>query len=278
MWSYTDWILRPRTADELVFEQGGGLVHRQGPHQVDTVRLLGGGLLRSVRGTTGQWMPERQIPGFYTAYLEFEDGTPATITHNGYGYFLTAELYPWAPPMHRYQENDRIAFRKALRAGGRDEESEKAEFRLGGSRDKTLQTAPAELPPWTPFDMGMLVLSCERGDVRHSKYGLSIYGDDGLRELDLRPFARNDADFEGGVTVQALRELHESVVLGKPAYHSGEWGRATLEATLAIIDSAKERREIQLTRQVAMPVTYDEDFHVERAATNAARAGHETAV
>ena len=124
----------------------------------------------------------------------------------------------------------------------------------------------------------MLVLSCDRGDVRHSKYGLSIYGDDGQRELDLRPFARNEADFEGGVTVQALRELYDSVVLGKPAYHSGEWGRATLEATLAIIDSAKERREIQLTRQVAMPVTYDEDFHVERAPTSAAPAGHETAV
>ncbi len=269
MWSYTDWMLRPRTPDELVFEQGGGVVHRQGPHQVDTVRLLGGGLLRSVRGTTGQWMPERQIPGFYTAYLEFEDGTPATITHNGYGYFLTAELYPWAPPMHRYQESDRIAFRKALRSGARDEESEKAEFRLGGVRDKTLQTAPSEPPPWTPFDMGMLVLSCDRGDVRHSKYGISIYGDDGQRELDLRPFARNEADFEGGVTVAALQELYDAVVLEKPAYHSGEWGRATLEATLAIIDSARDRREIQLTRQVAMPATYDEDFHP---------AGQETAV
>src|SRR5258707_15225405 len=49
VWSYTDWILRPRTRDELVFEEGGGLVHRQGPHQIDTVRLLGGGKLRSVR-------------------------------------------------------------------------------------------------------------------------------------------------------------------------------------------------------------------------------------
>jgi len=54
MLSYTDWMLRPRTADELDFNQGGGVPFRQGPHQLDTVRLLGGGLLKSVRATVGQ--------------------------------------------------------------------------------------------------------------------------------------------------------------------------------------------------------------------------------
>jgi phthalate 4,5-cis-dihydrodiol dehydrogenase len=260
IWSFTDWVLRPRTADELVFEEGGGLVHRQAPHQIDILRLLGGGKLRSVRGTAGQWMRERPIPGFYTAYLEFEDGTPATIIHNGYGYFLTAELFPWAPPMHRYNDADRIAFRRAIRAGDRNEESEKAEYRIGGSKDKTLRDVPKEPPPWTPYSMGMVVLSCDRGDVRHSKYGLSIYGDDGREELDLRPVARPEVDFEGGVTLPALEELHAAVVLDQPVYHSGEWGRATLEATLAIIASTNERREIMLERQVAMPVAYDAQF------------------
>src|SRR6476620_8730873 len=68
--AYSDWMLRPRTADELDINQGGGIPYRQGPHQIDTVRVLGGGLLRSVRAMTGQWMPERNIPGYYTAYLE----------------------------------------------------------------------------------------------------------------------------------------------------------------------------------------------------------------
>jgi phthalate 4,5-cis-dihydrodiol dehydrogenase len=260
IWSYTDWILRPRTPDELVFEEGGGLVHRQAPHQIDIVRVLGGGKLRSVRGHAGQWMPERPIPGFYTAYLEFEDGTAATILHNGYGYFLTAEFFPWALEMHRYKDADRVAFRRALRAGKRDEESEKAEYRIGGSKDKTLREVPKEPPPWTPFSLGMVVLSCERGDVRHSKYGLSIYSDDGERELDLRPLARPEVDFEGGVTLPALEELHAAAVLGRPVYHSGEWGRATLEATIAIIESTRERREIICKQQVAMPDAYDEDF------------------
>jgi len=73
------------TPDELDPNQGGGIVFRQGPHQIDTLRLLGGGMLRSVRGMTGKWLDARPIPGYFTAYLEFEDGTPATIMHNGYG-------------------------------------------------------------------------------------------------------------------------------------------------------------------------------------------------
>ena len=53
IWSYSDWMLRPRTPDELDVNQGGGIPYRQGPHQIDTVRLLGGGMLRSVRAMVG---------------------------------------------------------------------------------------------------------------------------------------------------------------------------------------------------------------------------------
>ena len=56
IWSYTDWIFRPRMPQELDLSLGGGVVYRQGPHQVDTVRLMGGGLVRSVRAMTGQWV------------------------------------------------------------------------------------------------------------------------------------------------------------------------------------------------------------------------------
>lgn len=258
IWSYTDWLIRPRTADELITGEGGGLVHRQAVHQIDIVRLLGGGKLRSIRGSIGQWMPERPCPGFYTAYLEFADGMPATILHNSYGYFLTSELYPWAPAMFRYSDEDRIALRRALRAGPRDEVPEKAEFRIGGKRDRTRRQMPTEPLPWTPFDYGMLILSCERGDMRHSMHGLSIYADDGRYELDLRPFVRPEIDFEAGLIPATLEELHAAVVLGQPAYHSGEWARASLEATMALFASTDERREVLLERQVEMPEEYDE--------------------
>src|SRR5438309_1835812 len=138
IWSYSDWMLRPRTADELDLAQGGGIPYRQGPHQVDTVRLLGGGMLRSVRAQVGQWMPERPIPGFYSAFLEFDNGTPAAISHNGYGYFLGAELVPWGQDRHRYTADERAAIRQQLRTGTRNETSEKQALRIGGDQERTL--------------------------------------------------------------------------------------------------------------------------------------------
>src|SRR5262245_43650301 len=73
-WSATDWMLRPRRPDELDVKQGGGVVYRQAPHQVDSVRLLAGGKVSSVRGMTGQWMaPRHTAPGFFSALLEFDN-------------------------------------------------------------------------------------------------------------------------------------------------------------------------------------------------------------
>src|SRR5581483_7269709 len=103
----------------LDINQGGGIPYRQGPHQIDTVRVIGGGMLRSVRGMTGQWMEARPIPGYYSAYLEFEDGTPSTILHNGYGYFLGAELAPWGAAQQHYNFAQRAEIRRQLRGGTR---------------------------------------------------------------------------------------------------------------------------------------------------------------
>src|SRR5262245_65580066 len=65
-WSATDWMLRPRRPDELDVSQGGGVVYRQAPHQVDSMRLLAGGKVSHVRGLTGQWMaPRHTAPGFF---------------------------------------------------------------------------------------------------------------------------------------------------------------------------------------------------------------------
>jgi hypothetical protein len=56
--------------------------------------------------------------------------------------------------------------------------------------------------------------------------------------------------------------MYNAVTAGIPVFHSGAWGRATLEATLAIVQSAQERRGIMLERQVPMPAEYDADFAV----------------
>lgn len=259
IWSYTDWMLRARTPDELDPNQGGGIPWRQGPHQIDVVRLLGGGMLRSVRAMTGDWMRERPIAGYHCAYLEFEDATPATIIHNGYGYFLTAELFPWAMDRLRQTPEEIVAVRKALRAGTRDEEADKQAFRIGGERDPSLRHGPErdEPEPWTPSDLGMVVVTCDRGDIRSSRNGLYVYGDEGRFEIPL-------AGRWGGLLEHRgeLEELYAAAVGGRPVYHSGEWGMATLEACVAMMQSARERREILLHRQIPMLPDYDSDMEL----------------
>ncbi len=247
IWSYSDWMLRPRTAEELDVHKGGGLVNRQTPHQVDTVRVLGGGMLKSVRAAVGQWLEPRPCPGYYTAFLQFEDGTPCTIMHNGYGYFVASELVPWGTTKVIYTADERVAIRKEMRQGTRQETRDKQELRIGGRREQNVFRS--ERKAWVPLDLGIVVVSCERGDIRHSANGLYVYDDDGMREVELDSGRATFASERRG----ELEELYNSVVLGKPMFHDGRWGLATLEACLAIPQSAKEQREITLTHQV--PVT-----------------------
>src|SRR5581483_2293649 len=222
--AYSDWMLRPRTADELDINQGGGIPYRQGPHQIDTVRVLGGGMLRSVRAMTGQWMPERPIPGYYSAYLEFEDGTPSTIVHNGYGYFLGAELVPWGDSSQRYTAEQRVEVRRQMRTGTRNEAQDKQDLRIGGAAEEATFREP-ERRPWVPEDMGLLIVSCDRGDIRHSKFGLYVYDDEGIHDIDLTP----NRVMGVGQRRAELEELYDGVVNDRPLFHDGRWGMATLE-------------------------------------------------
>jgi phthalate 4,5-cis-dihydrodiol dehydrogenase len=246
VWAYTDWMLRPRTAEELDINQGGGVPYRQGPHQIDTLRLLGGGMVRSVRGTIGQWFKGRPIPGYYSAFMEFEDGTPATLMHNGYGYFLASELVPWGKPNSRYSEAERAAIRKSLLDGTRDENADKDAMRIGGANEQEVLSRGIPGRVWLPNDLGILVATCERGDIRQSQHGLYVHSDQGTKDVPLvgggGPSRRGE-----------LIELYNAVVLDQPIRHTGPWGMATLEVCLAIMQSAKERREIMLSHQVPAP-------------------------
>ena len=258
VWSYTDWMLRARTPDELDPNQGGGIPWRQGPHQIDVVRLLGGGLLRSIRGTTGDWLAERRVAGYYSAFMEFTGGATATILHDGYGYFNTAELFPWAMERRRYGDEQLVQIRKEIRSGTRNEETEKQAFRIGGDRDPNRGERATRSESWGPGDLGMVLVTCERGDIRNSRYGLYIYSDEGRSEIRLA------GTWGIGMLEHRaeLEELYAAVVLGKPVYHSGEWGAATLEACIAMIQSAREHREIPLQRQIAMQDDYDGELEL----------------
>jgi len=241
VWSYTDWIFRARMPQEVDLATGGGVPYRQGPHQADTVRLLGGGLVRSVRAQTGQWFPNRKVPGYYAAFLEFEDGTPATMVHNGYGYFDALELVPWAgsrPAREAMRER-----RKALRANpaqAEQEAADKDQQRFGGQREGENRVEGGVRPGFQP-DLGIVLTSCERGDIRQSPNGLWIYDDNGQRELSVEGIHDE--------RMAELDEMYDAVIHGRPVAHDGRWGMATLEVVLAIMESARERRELLMRHQ-----------------------------
>jgi phthalate 4,5-cis-dihydrodiol dehydrogenase len=242
-WLSTDWLLKPRVAEELDESLGGGVVYRHGPHLIDTVRLLGGGNVRSVRATVGRWMPERPCPGNFSAYLEFEDGTPATIAYNGYGYFDTSEL-TWGIGNRMYSDEERISVRRALRSGTIDAEAAKEGMRFGAGAEDATSHGSRESTGLRDQWFGITVASCERGDVRQSPNGIYVYDENGRREIAVAGEPYGLAD---------LREMHECLTEGKRFTHDGRWALATLEIGTAIVQSGRERREIMLTHQTGEP-------------------------
>jgi phthalate 4,5-cis-dihydrodiol dehydrogenase len=258
VWSYSDWMLRPRDAEEFDVRRGGGLLRRQFPHQLETVRLLSPTPLRTIRCATGRWMHERAGFAHYTAQLQFEDGTVAVLVHDGSGYFTTLELFPDAARRWMYTDDDRRALRRELRTGVGGEQRALA-------RETVFHPASEnDDKPWTPVDLGMLILSCDGGDLRHSARGLYVYDAGGRREVDLRDVVRDrlrgESDLGGGGTLEALLELDRAIRNGTPVFHDGAWGRASLEAMLGAIASSEDHREVVLERQVAMPEAFDSDL------------------
>ena len=53
---------------------------------------------------------------------------------------------------------------------------------------------------------------------------------------------------------EVIDELYAAVLDGKPPLHDGAWAMATLEVCLAMLQSAREGREIALRHQVARSI------------------------
>lgn len=244
-WYFNDWLYSPRTAEELTPELGGGVPWRQGPHQFDILRTIAGGLVRTVRATTGVWDETRPVPGCYSSFLEFENGVVATAVYSGYDHFNSRELTyrvdegdAWPdPPVH-------AKARTALReAGSKEAETAmKRDRRFGGSGRDPAGAAPEQRRP-TPWILGgPLVVSFDKGDVRLTPNGLMVYGEEEKWEIPLPSLP----DGRDGI----IDEVYQAVVNGRRPSNDGHWGKATLEVVLALFQSGKERREIQMSHQV----------------------------
>lgn len=214
-WEYKAWISgAPRRAADVETAQGGGVVYRQGPHQADVVRGIGGGMVKSVRAIAGRWHPSfPDGEGDYTSFLEFDDGTAATMAFNGYGYFDITDL-TWG-----------------IGEGGR---------RSDDGPDLPPGTVTNEQQKYHPF-YGLTVVSCERGDIRQSPNGLYVYTKGGREEIAIEPSPPGRAE---------LTELHDAIRDDRPTSPDAPWGMASLELVLAMLESSAQRKEISLEHQV----------------------------
>jgi len=238
-WNYTNYLYRPRRPEELDTSKGGGILFNQVPHQIDTIRLLGGGLVRSVRAQVGVLDPARPTEANCAAFLEFADGVPATLVYSGYDFFDTDELHFWISERGSPKQPAHGAARRALRARTGEEAGLRTLTAGYGSKDEGE-------PPHQPH-FGVTVATCARGDLRASADGVFVYGEDGKRELGLPGGGR----YSGRHNV--LDDLRAAIATGRGPVHDGRWGKATLEVALAVQQSARERREVALAHQVAVP-------------------------
>ena len=241
--NFTDFLYRPRRPEELDTKAGGGVVHSQAAHQMDVVRLLGGGLVRSVRAHTGAWDPARPTEGAYSALLGFEGGAFCSATYSGYGRYDSDLVMDGIGEGGQVKNPaDYGAARKRLRntASVEQEIALKAARNYGGSL-----YAPAATPPGglAHPHFGPVVICCEKADLRPTAKGIAIYADD---EQHFEPLPPSSVP-----RVEIIDELYAAVVQHQPAVHSGEWARATTEVCLAILESARTGKECFPVYQVA---------------------------
>ena len=228
--NYTDFLYRPRRPEELDTARGGGAVFNQAAHQVDMVRLLAGSAVVSVDASTGAWDAARPTEGAYTCRLRFRDGCFATLVYSGYAHFDSDEFAGWIGEMGA--RKDPAGYGAARRALQGEEMQLKNRRNYGG---------PAFAPPAKQEahqHFGEVIVSCERADLRPLPGGVMVYGD-GARRLEPLPPPQVPR-------AEVIDELYEAVVNGRAPLHGGEWAMATLEVCLAILRSARERRDIVL--------------------------------
>lgn len=239
-WCYTDWMFRPRRADELDVAQGGTVTYRQGSHQFDLLRVLCGGNAKSVRARTFEFGAGNRGIGAHTVFIEFVDGAVATAIYNGYGNFQSTELCFNVTEGGFHQPPGPSLRAQATAAENAPPPSADEIQRAKQARARAADRSRA---PQQPF-FGITLVSCEHGDIRQSPQGLLIYQDGGVRELTLPAGS--------GPRELVLDEWREAILTGKRPLHDARWGLANLEICDAAIRSSASGQEVPLHHQVAV--------------------------
>jgi len=242
--AYTPFLYRPRRPEELDTALGGGIFYNQVPHQIEMARALARTPIRTVRAIAGRWDPARPTEGAMSALLEFEDGVAASLTYSGYDHFDSDEFHFWVGEMGEEKKPDYGRSRRSLRDLNAAEELRLRE--ASGYAGRGGRPASGEAMHHPHF--GVLIVSCERADLRPSADGVRVYDENGMREIDI-PKARAYPNKDG-----AADEFANAILRGVPPLHGGVWGTETMVAVAALLQSGRERREIVLASEASAKV------------------------
>jgi phthalate 4,5-cis-dihydrodiol dehydrogenase len=207
----TEWLRRPRLPDELDPAMGGGLLRRQGVHQVDTIRtILGGGPL-SVAEASIRLDRGRADLGSFTAWLRSPTGQSIILFHDGVG----------GIPMARAS-----APRQSTRPSRDDEMDEKRrrsdmvlEMLLSGKLERVVDN-----------DRGETIVLGTKAELRITSQTVVRTDDDGEEIIDLSAMPSGH---------HAVLDELVSVLSGGTAFHNCSWGFENLRICEEIEARAK---------------------------------------
>ncbi|MCI2811267.1 Gfo/Idh/MocA family protein [Eoetvoesiella caeni] len=240
--NYTNFLYRPRRPEELDTAQGGGVVFSQAAHQVDTIRILMGGMVESVRAHTGRWDSSRPTEGAYSALLSFQGGAFASLTYNGYGHYNSNELMGHVDEMGYERQTSAFDYTR----GALSMVDETSETRLKQARNFGGDDYRREMPASTPHHQhfGHILVSADKADIKLTTKGLDIY-QGGSRSFVATPKSSVPR-------AEVVDELWAVVREGMEPLHGARWARATMEVCFAILESARTGNDIRLRFQVAL--------------------------
>jgi len=240
--NFTEFLYRLRRPEELDTHQGGGAVYNQAAHHVDIVRRLAGARALSVRAEVGRWDDARPTEGAYSALIRFEGGAFATLVYSGQAHFDSDAWMGWIGEMGQKRDPDAYGVARARLAGlasPADEPALKAKQNYGADAPSIALDAP----PAGHHHFGPLIVSCDRADLRPLPTGVEICGD---RERSFVPLAAPQVP-----RGEVVDELVAAVRGGAAPLHDGASALSTVEICLAMLESAREGRDVALRHQVA---------------------------
>ncbi len=237
MLNFTDFLYRPRRPEELDTSLGGGIFFNQLPHQVETARVIAGEPVRSVRCVSGTMDPDRPTEGHLASLVIFASGAVASIVYNGHDRFDSDELHFGIGEIgYPKQPAHGAGWRACSGLKGREQETAVRRERYGYGSGAFHNQQP---PPYLPH-FGFLIASCARADLRPTADGLTVYAKEGVHSIVLP----GTNSFAGHINV--WNDCADAIHGHKPCLHDGRFARDTLRISQALLQSARENREIVL--------------------------------